>query len=46
MLRTHRELSVNWFHAKDQLFSGVVEDFNTKAKLTSRKSWFVSRICG
>ena len=39
MLRTHRELLLNWFRAKGQFFSGVVEGFNTKAKLTSRKSF-------
>jgi len=39
MLRTHRELLLNWFRAKGQFSSGVVEGFNTKAKLTSRKSF-------
>ncbi len=39
MLRGHRELLLNWFYAKGQLSSGVVEGFNTKAKLTSRKSF-------
>jgi len=39
MLRGHRKLLLNWFHAKGQLSSGVVEGFNTKAKLTSRKSF-------
>jgi len=29
MLRTHRELLLNWFRAKGQLSSGVVEGFNT-----------------
>lgn len=38
-LRGHRELLLNWFRAKGQLSSGVVEGFNTKAKLTSRKSF-------
>jgi transposase len=44
MLRRHRELLMNWFRAKGQLSSGVVEGFNTKAKLTSRKS-FGFRTC-
>jgi hypothetical protein len=44
MLRGHRELLLNWFRAKDQLSSGVVEGFNGKAKLTSRKA-FGFRIC-
>ena len=39
MLRGHRELLLNWFRAKGQLSSGVVEGFNTKVKLTSRKSF-------
>ena len=39
MLRRHRSLLLNWFRAKGQLSSGVVEGFNTKAKLTSRKSF-------
>lgn len=39
MLRAHRMLLLNWFRAKGQLSSGVVEGFNTKAKLTSRKSF-------
>ena len=39
MLRNHRELLLNWFRAKGQLSSGVVEGFNNKAKLTSRKSY-------
>jgi len=39
MLRGHRTLLLNWFHAKGQLSSGVVEGFNTKVKLTSRKSF-------
>ena len=39
MLRGHRALLLNWFRAKGQLSSGVVEGFNTKAKLTSRKSF-------
>lgn len=39
MLRRHRPLLLNWFRAKGRLSSGVVEGFNTKAKLTSRKSF-------
>lgn len=39
MLRRHRALLLNWFRAKGQLSSGVVEGFNTKAKLTSRKAF-------
>ena len=39
MLRRHQPLLLNWFRAKGQFSSGVVEGFNTKAKLTSRKSF-------
>jgi transposase len=39
MLRNHRELLLNWFRAKGQLSSGVVEGLNNKAKLTTRKAY-------
>jgi len=39
MLRNHRALLLNWFRAKGQLSSGVVEGFNAKVKLTSKKSF-------
>jgi len=39
MLRRHRTLLLNWFEAKGQMSSGVVEGFNTKAKLTIRKAY-------
>lgn len=38
-LRNHRALLLNWFRAKGQFSSGIVEGFNTKAKLTSRKAF-------
>lgn len=38
-LRTHRELLLNWFHAKGTISAGMVEGFNNKAKLTMRKSY-------
>lgn len=38
-LRAHRELLLNWFRAHGEISSGVVEGFNNKAKLTSRKSY-------
>ena len=38
-LRRHRPLLLNWFRAKGQFSSGVVEGFNNKAKLTPRKSY-------
>lgn len=39
MLRTHHPLLLNWFRARGQLSSGVVEGFNTKVKLTTRKAY-------
>jgi transposase len=39
MLRSHRELMLNWFRAKGQISSGIVEGFNNKAKLTTRKAY-------
>lgn len=38
-LRKHRELILNWFRAKGALSSGVVEGFNNKVKLTTRKAY-------
>ena len=38
-LRNHRALILNWFRAKGALSSGVVEGFNNKVKLTTRKSY-------
>ena len=39
MLRKLEPLIMNWFKAKGELSSGVVEGLNLKAKLTSRKSY-------
>jgi transposase len=38
-LRAHRELILNYFRAKKQFSSGVVEGLNNKAKLTMRKAY-------
>jgi transposase len=38
-LRAHRGLLLNWFRAKKQISGGVVEGFNNKAKLTTRKAY-------
>ena len=37
-LRSHRELILNYFRAKKQFSSGVVEGLNNKVKVTLRKS--------
>jgi len=39
MLRAHRNLILNYFKAKKQFSSGVVEGLNNKAKVTMRKSY-------
>ncbi|MEJ2404979.1 MAG: transposase [Candidatus Thiodiazotropha sp.] len=39
MLRNHRPLMLNGFRAKKQFSSGIVEHFNNKAKLTTRKAY-------
>ena len=39
MLRSHRDLMLNWFRAKKQISAGTVEGFNNKAKLTTRKAY-------
>ncbi|MCP4549744.1 MAG: ISL3 family transposase [bacterium] len=39
MLRDKRELILNWFVAEGQLSSGIVEGFNNKLKLITRKSY-------
>lgn len=38
-LRRYRPLLLNWFQAKQALFSGIVEGSNNKAKLTTRKPY-------
>ena len=39
MLRSHRELILNYFKARGIISNGIVEGFNNKAKLTMRKSY-------
>ena len=38
-IRKHKQLILNWFRAKKQFSSGVVEGMNTKVKVTMRKSY-------
>ena len=43
MLRKHREVILNYFRAKKQFNSGMVEGLNRKINLTVRKAfWFGS----
>jgi transposase len=39
MLRRHRPLILNYFKAKKQFSSGIIEGLNNKAKVTMRKSY-------
>ena len=39
MLRRHQPLILNWFKTQKRLSNGIVEGFNTKVKLTARKSY-------
>ena len=39
MIRSHQELILNYFRAKKEFSSGIVEGFNNKAKLTIRRSY-------
>ena len=39
MLRSHRELLLNWFRAKGTISSGAIEGLNNKLKVTTRKSY-------
>jgi len=38
-IRRHQPLILNYFHAKKQLSSGIVEGFNRKVNLTTRKAY-------
>jgi transposase len=38
-LRSHRELILNYFRARKEFSSGVIEGLNNKAKVTMRKSY-------
>jgi transposase len=38
-LRRHRPLILNWFRARGSISAGIVEGFNNKAKLTTRKAY-------
>jgi transposase len=39
MLRDHRPLILNWYRARGTISAGVVEGFNNKAKLTTKKAY-------
>ena len=39
MLRRRRELLLNWFRARGAISAAIVEGFNNKAKLTTRKAY-------
>lgn len=39
MIRNHRDLILNWFRARGEISSAVVEGFNNKAKLITRRAY-------
>jgi transposase len=39
MLRSHQDLLMNWFKAKGELSSGVVEGLNNKIRVVTRRSY-------
>ncbi|HRY48639.1 MAG TPA: transposase [Candidatus Paceibacterota bacterium] len=39
MLRRHEGLMLNWFLAKGRVSSGVVEGFNNKLRVVTRRSY-------
>lgn len=39
MLRSHRDLLLNWFRAKGTISAAITEGFNNRLKLTTRKSY-------
>ena len=44
MVRSHRGLILNWFRARGQLSNAIVEGFNGKARVTTKKA-FGHRTC-
>ena len=38
-LRSHRDLILNWFRAKGTVSAGIVEGFNNKVKVTTRRAY-------
>ena len=39
LVRSHRDLSLNWFRARGQFSSGVVEGFNGKARVITKRAY-------
>ena len=39
MLRAHRDLILNWFRARGQFSGGVVEGFNRKARVITKRRY-------
>ena len=44
MLRSHKQLILNWFKAQGRLSLTIVEDFNFKTKLTMRKAYGIKSV--
>jgi transposase len=39
MIRRHKELILNWFHAKGEISNGVVEGFNNKGRVITKRAY-------
>ena len=39
MVRSHRDLILNWFRARGQFSSGLVEGFNGKARVITKRAY-------
>ena len=39
MIRNHEELVLNWFRAKGQISNGVVEGFNGKCRVCTKRAY-------
>ena len=46
MVRSHRDLILNWFRARGQFSSGVVEGFNGKARVITKRALWVPHLRG
>ena len=44
MMRSHRELVLSWFRTGGELSNGIVEGFNGKTRVTTKKA-FGYRTC-
>jgi transposase len=46
MIRRHKELLLNWFHAKIQIPKGVVEGLNGKGRMLTKRAYGFEPLMG